>query len=71
MPPLVGAAVKVTAWPAQVGLLPEVILIETAGVTVDVTFIVTELEPVVELPQDKVAVILQLTTCPLVNEASV
>ena len=31
-PPLVGVAVNVTDWPAQVGLAPDVIAIATAGV---------------------------------------
>lgn len=42
---------------------------ETDGVTVGVTFMVMELEVVLELPQDKVVVMLQVTICPLVNDA--
>ena len=59
---------KVIDWPAHVGLVPTVTLTETAGVTVGVIFIVIELEVVVELPHDKVVVMLQLTTWLFVNE---
>ena len=39
MPPFVGVAVKVTDVPAQIVWLPEVIAIETDGVTDEVTVI--------------------------------
>jgi hypothetical protein len=46
-PPLVGVAVKVTAPPAHVGLLPEVIAIATAGAPVGFMVIVISLLAVV------------------------
>jgi hypothetical protein len=62
VPPLVGVAVKVTAEPAQVGLVPEVRAIETAGVSVAFTVItIPALVAVVGLAQAELEVMTQLT----------
>ena len=65
---MVGVAVKVTEDPAQVGLVPEVIAIETEGTSTGFTVIVIPvLVAVVGLAQVAFEVKTQVTTCPLVK----
>ena len=62
-------AVKVTACPAGVGLAPEVMEMETDGVTVGVTVMVIVLEVALTgLAQDEPELIVQLICCPFVSE---
>jgi hypothetical protein len=65
---LVGVAVKVTAEPAQLGFVPEVNAIETAGISVAFTVMtIPELVALVGLAQAELEVITQLTVWPLVS----
>ena len=65
---MVGVAVKVTEAPVVVGLLPEVMAMDTAGVTEPVTVMVIAFEvaglPVTPL---RLEVITHVTTWPLVS----
>ena len=66
---MVGDAVKVIALPAQLGILPSGAAMDTAGTTTPFTVMVMEFElAVVGLAHDALEVMVQLTTCPLVNE---
>jgi hypothetical protein len=66
---LVALAVNVTACPAGVGLVPEVMEIETDGVTVGVTVMVIVLDVALTgLAHDEPELIVQLICCPFVNE---
>jgi len=68
-PPLVALAVKVTACPAHVGLLPEVKEVETAGVTLGLMVTVVLFDVAVDgLAHPRFEVRIQVTTAPLVNE---
>lgn len=63
-----GVAVNVTDDPAQVGLLPEVIAIDTDGVTRGLIVIVIPLlVAVAGLTHEALEVKTQVTICPLVN----
>jgi len=65
VPPFVGVAVKVTEEPEQVGLLPLVILIPTAGTTTGLMVIVMPFEvAVVGLAQEADEVMTQVIICP-------
>ena len=66
-PPLVGVAVNVFEALAQEGLLPEVIAIETKGVTAELMVMVIPFD-VAGLPvtPDRLDVIIHVTACPLV-----
>lgn len=66
---MLGLAVNVIDCPGADGFVPEVIAIDTAGVTVDSTVIVIVLDATgAGLAQDKLDVMTQLTCCPFVNE---
>ena len=68
VPPFVGVAVKVTLVPAQVGFVPVVSAIATAGVMVGVTVIVMfVLVAVKGLAQEALEVRIHFTTCPFVS----
>jgi hypothetical protein len=63
---LVGVAVNVTDVPAHTFVLDA--LMETDGVTGEVTvYVATELDAVVELRQDALLVIIQLTVFPVAS----
>ena len=69
---MVGVGVKVIEAPEQVGLLPEVNAMETAGTNVEFTaMFIAVLVAVVGLAQVAVEVIIQVTFCPLVREVVV
>ena len=69
---MVGVAVKVMDAPAQVGLLPEVTAILTAGTSVELTVIVMVLlVAVAGLAQLAFDVRMQLTTWPFVRPVEV
>ena len=69
VPPFVAAAVNVRACPVQVGFEPELMLIETNGVSVPVIVIVIPFEvDVAGLAQAKLDVMTQVTTSPFPNE---
>ena len=65
---MVGVAVNVADAPAHSGLVPDVCAMETDGVTTALTVMVIPFEVAVAgLAQERLDVITQLTTCPLVN----
>ena len=62
-------ALKVTEDPEQVGLVPEVMAIETEAATELVTDMVMEFDVAVDVVrQEALEVITQLTICPFVKE---
>lgn len=68
MPPLVGTAVNDRDCPVQVGFVPVVIEVTTAGTTLPADVIVIAVDvAVVGLAQLRLEVITQVTTCPFVN----
>ena len=71
MPPLVGVAVKVTELPGQVGLEPELMAMDTKGVTFAVIFSAMALLVAVIVVTQLILVVIMQLMLPAIVPASV